>query len=182
MMLDDFKVKSKLEMEKAIDSLMHIYKGIRTGRASVNLLDNIKADVYGMMTPIQQLGQITTPEPKVITVHVYDKTALKPLEKAIRESSLGLNPMIDGNLIRIILPDLTQERREELVKHISKLTEDGRIAVRNARRDALDGLKKEDASEDEEERFKKDIQKLTDEYIVKIDGLFAKKKAEIMQV
>jgi len=118
-MIDELKQKSKVDMEKVLSNLNQVYKGIRTGRASVNLLDNIKAEVYGMWTPVQQLGQVTTPEAKTISVQVYDKAALKPLEKAIRESSLGLSPVVDGNLIRVVLPDLTKERREELVKHDS---------------------------------------------------------------
>ncbi|USO02270.1 MAG: ribosome recycling factor [Alphaproteobacteria bacterium] len=181
-MLEDLKEKSKKDMDKVVESLSNTYKGVRTGRASTNLLDNIKAEVYGALTPLQQLGQITTPEPRIISIQVYDKSAVKPIEKAIRESSLGLNPMIDGNFLRITMPDLTKERREELVKHIAKLTEESRVAVRNMRRDALDSSKKLTVSDDEKERFKKDIQKITDGYIEKIDTLFEKKKSEIMQV
>ena len=181
-MLDDIKKKTKSEMDKVVKSLEHHYQGIRTGRASPNMLDKIKVEVYGALTPIHQIGQVTSPEPKTLTVQVYDKSTLKPLEKAIRESSLGLNPMIDGNTIRITLPDLTQERRQELVKHISKLTEESRIAIRNARHDALNGSKKLELSDNEKDRFKSEVQKFTDQYIETIDALFEKKKAEIMKV
>lgn len=181
-MLEEIRTKAKNDMEKVLKSLEHHYQGVRTGRASPNLLDNIKAEMYGAMTPIQQLAQVTAPEPKMLVVQVYDKTALKPLEKAIRESSLGLNPMIDGNSIRINLPDLTQERRQEMVKHISKLTEDARIAVRHARQDALTGSKKLELSENDQNRFKTEVQKLTDQSVEKIDALFDKKKAEVMKV
>lgn len=181
-MLEEIKKKAKGDMDKVLASLEHIYQGIRTGRASVNLLDNIKAEVYGALTPIQQLGQVTSPEPKTLTIQVYDKSSLKPLEKAIRESSLGLNPVVDGSLIRITLPDLTQERREELVKHMSKLTEESRVAIRNARHEALNVVKKMEPPEDDEKRFKTDIQKITDQYIENIETLFGKKKSEIMKV
>ena len=181
-MLDDLKKHAQDDMEKVLKSLDHNYHGVRTGRASPNILDNIKADVYGVLTPLAQIAQVTVPEPKMLVIQSYDKNTLKPIEKAIRESSLGLNPMIDGDRIRIMLPDLTQERRQELVKHLSKITEEARIAVRLARQEALGHAKKMDISENDQNRFKTEIQKLTDQSIEKIDSLFEKKKMEIMKV
>jgi len=184
--LNDTKEDVKTKMGKAIESLEGTYLAIRTGRASVSLLDKIKVEVYGSLTPINQMSSISAPEPRMLVVQPYDKSALKAIEKAVRESSLGLSPNIDGNVVRIVLPELTRERREELVKHTSKVTEESKIAIRNIRRDAMDVLKAAEKahqiSEDDEKRAKDDIQKLTDDHIAKVDHMFEKKKAEILTV
>lgn len=185
-MLEQLKKDTKSGMDKAIDALKNAFLGLRTGRVSVNLLDRIKAEVYGVMTPIQQLGNISAPEPRLLVVEVYDKNAIKAVEKAIRESSLGLSPNPDGCIIRMAIPELTKERREELVKLASKYAEEGRVSVRAHRHDALDQAKKmekeHDLSEDDLERFKKEIQKLTDDYCAKIDEILEQKKKDIMVV
>jgi ribosome recycling factor len=185
-MLEQLKKDTKSGMDKAIDALKNAFLGIRTGRVSVNLLDRIKAEVYGVMTPIQQLGNISTPEPRLLVVEVYDKNAIKAVEKAIRESPLGLSPNPDGCIIRMAIPELTQERREELVKLASKYAEESRVAIRSHRHDALDQAKKlekaHDLSEDDLERFKKEIQKLTDDYCAKADEILEQKKKDIMVV
>ncbi|MEK7654719.1 MAG: ribosome recycling factor [Pseudomonadota bacterium] len=185
-MLEQLKKDTKSGMDKAIEALKNAFLGLRTGRVSVNLLDRVKAEVYGVMTPIQQLGNISAPEPRLLVVEVYDKNAVKAVEKAIRESSLGLSPNPDGCIIRMAIPELTKERREELVKLASKYAEEGRVSVRAHRHDALDQAKKSekehDLSEDDLERFKKEIQKLTDDYCAKIDEISEQKKKDIMVV
>ena len=185
-MLEQLKKDTKLGMDKAIDALKNAFLGLRTGRVSVNLLDRIKAEVYGVMTPIQQLGNISTPEPRMLVVEVYDKNAVKAVEKAIRESPLGLSPNPDGCIIRMAIPELTKERREELVKLASKYAEESRMSIRGSRHDALNHAKKlekdHDLSEDDLERFKKEIQKLTDDYCAKADELLEQKKKDIMVV
>lgn len=185
-MLEQLKKDTKLGMDKAIDALKNAFLGLRTGRVSVNLLDRIKAEVYGVMTPIQQLGNISTPEPRLLVVEVYDKNAIKAVEKAIRESTLGLSPNPDGCIIRMAIPELTQERREELVKLASKYAEEARMSIRGNRHDALNQAKKlekdHDLSEDDLERFKKEIQKLTDDYCAKVDEILEQKKKDIMVV
>ncbi len=185
-MLEEIKKETKSSMDKAFDALKQGFLGIRTGRASVNLLDRIKAEVYGVMTPIQQLGNISVPEPRLLVIEVYDKNAVKPVEKAIRDSSLGLTPNPDGCMVRIPIPELTKERREELVKLASKYAEESRVAIRNSRHEALDQSKKlekhHDISEDDLERMKKDIQKLTDDYCAKVDDILEQKKKDIMAV
>lgn len=185
-MIETLKKQSKDNMEKAVESLKHAFTGIRTSRASVNLLDRIKAEVYGVMTPIQQLGNISAPEARLLVVEVYDKNAVKPVEKAIRESGLGLSPNPDGCIIRMSLPELTKERREELGKLAAKYSEESRVAIRNVRHNALDDAKKSEKnheiSEDDLERLKKDIQKLTDDYCAKVDELLENKKKDIMAV
>jgi ribosome recycling factor len=185
-MLEELKKNTKSGMDKAIDALKNAFLGLRTGRVSVNLLDRVKAEVYGVMTPIQQLGNISAPEPRLLVVEVYDKNAVKAVEKAIRESSLGLSPNPDGCIIRMAIPELTKERREELVKLASKYAEESRISVRAHRHDVLDQAKKlekeHDLSEDDLERFKKEIQKLTDDYCAKVDEILEQKKKDIMVV
>ena len=159
---------------------------MRAGRAHASLLDGILVDAYGNMTPINQLGTIGVPDARTLSVNVWDRGLLKNVEKALRESDLGLNPMNDGQAIRIPIPPLSEERRKELVKIAGKYEEQGKIAVRNIRRDAMDEVKKmkKDAliSEDEEKRYNNDIQKWTDEAIKKIEDLYAAKEKDIMQV
>ncbi|MEM1307375.1 MAG: ribosome recycling factor, partial [Pseudomonadota bacterium] len=160
--------------------------GLRTGRASSKLLDPIMVDMYGQKIPINQVGTVSVPEPRMITVTVWDKSAVSATDKAIRESSLGLNPVVDGTLLRISIPELTKERRQELAKLAAKYAEGARVAVRNVRRDGNDLLKKleksSDMGQDEARGHQEDVQKLTDRYIKEIDDLLASKETEINTV
>jgi len=173
-------------MDKAVDDLRRELSTIRTGRASITILDNIQVDYYGVPTPINQVAQLATPEASLITVQPYDASLVGPVEKAIRASDLGLNPSNDGRLIRIPIPPLTEERRKTLVKHIHKVLEDHRTAVRNIRRDGNEHLKKmlkdKTISEDDEKKSLDEIQKLTDDYIKKLEDVGKNKEAEIMKV
>ncbi|MDR3423826.1 MAG: ribosome recycling factor [Alphaproteobacteria bacterium] len=173
---------TKQRMEGSLEALRKEFSGLRTGRASVNLLDNVHVDAYGSLMPMNQVGTVNVPEPRLITVQVWDKALVKCVEKAIRDSGLGLNPQPDGQMIRVPLPELSQERRQELVKIAGKYTEQARVAVRNVRRDAMDAVKKEKLSEDETKDMNDKVQKLTDEYIKKVDELFAGKEKEITRV
>jgi len=173
-------------MDGAIDVLNRELTGLRTGRASVNLLDAVKVEAYGSPTPINQIGNINVPEPRMITVQVWDASMIKAVEKAIREAGLGLNPSVDGQTVRVPLPSLTEERRQELTKIAAKYAEEGRISVRNVRRDAMEALKKSekdgDISEDEHRRLSDEVQKATDSRIKKIDEILAAKQKDILQV
>jgi ribosome recycling factor len=174
--------QTKQRMEGAIDALRKEFSGLRTGRASINLLDSVTVDAYGSPMPLNQVGTVGVPEPRLITVQVWDKGLVKNVEKAIRDAGLGLNPQPDGQLVRVPLPELSSERRQELVKIGGKYTEQARVAVRNVRRDAMDGIKKEKLSEDDTKGQNEKVQKLTDDYIKKIDDLFAAKEKEITQI
>ena len=173
-------------MEKTLESLRSDFGGLRAGRAHVSLLDGILVEAYGNMSPISQLGTVSVPDARTLSVSVWDKSLAKNVEKALRESDLGLNPMSDGQLIRIPIPPLSEERRKELVKIAGKYAEQAKIAVRNIRRDANEYLKKmvkdKACSEDDERRAQDDIQKLTDKYVKQIDGLLAEKEKEVMTV
>ncbi len=175
--------QTKQRMEGAIESLRKEFSGLRTGRASVNLLDSVSVDAYGSMMPLNQVGNISVPEPRLLTVQVWDAGLTKAVEKAIRDGGLGLNPQPDGQLIRVPVPELSQERRTELAKIAGKYAESARIAVRNVRRDAMDEIKKQKTgSEDEQKSQSEKVQKLTDEYIKKIDESFVSKEKEISHV
>jgi len=170
-------------MHKAIENTRREFTSIRSGKASTHLLDVVRVEAYGSLVPLNQVGLVSAPEARLLTVQPFDKGLTQTIEKAIRDSDLGLNPATQGNLIRIPIPPLSEERRKELVKVIHKLAEEGRIAVRHARTDALHKLKKvEHVSEDEKNRAEKDIQKVTDEHIKQIDQLIHTKEAEIMEV
>jgi ribosome recycling factor len=170
-------------MHKAIESTKREFSTIRSNKASPSLLDLVRVEAYGNPMPLNQVAMVAAPEPRLITVQPFDKSLTQAIEKAIREADLGLNPATQGNLIRVPLPALSQERRKELVKVVHKLAEEGRIAVRHARTDAISRIKKlEHVSEDDKTRGEKDIQKLTDEHIKQIDGLIHTKEAEIMEV
>ncbi len=170
-------------MIKAVENTKREFSSIRTGKASTHLLDVVKVDAYGSLLPMNQVGMVSAPEPRLLTIQPFDKSLVTAIEKAIRESSLGLNPATQGNLIRIPIPALSEERRKDLVKVIHKLAEEGKIAVRHARTDALHKVKKvEHVSEDDKSRAEKDIQKITDEHIRLIDSLIQGKEAEIMEV
>ena len=173
-------------MEKSLEALRGEFGGLRAGRAHASLLDGIMVEAYGSMTPLNQLGAIAVPDARTLSVNVWDRGVAKAVEKAIMESELGLNPMSDGQIIRIPIPPLSEERRKELVKVASKYAEAGKVAVRNVRRDGIDAVKKLKKdnliSEDDEKRFENEIQKLTDDAVKKIDELLASKEKDIMQV
>ena len=183
---NDIKTDTKMRMDKTLESLKTDFGGLRAGRAHASLLDGIMVEAYGSMTPLSQVGTISVPDARTLSISVWDKSLAKAVDKALRESDLGLNPASDGQLIRIPIPPLSEERRKELVKIASKYAEQNKIAVRNIRRDGLDGVKKLKKdnliSEDEEKRYENEIQKLTDEAIKKIDEAFASKEKDILQV
>ncbi|HKU60884.1 MAG TPA: ribosome recycling factor [Gemmatimonadales bacterium] len=170
-------------MHKAIESTKREFSTIRSNKASPSLLDLVRVEAYGNPMPLNQVAMVAAPEPRLITVQPFDKSLTQAIEKAIREADLGLNPATQGNLIRVPLPALSQERRKELVKVVHKLAEEGRIAVRHARTDAISRIKKlEHVSDDDKTRGEKEVQKLTDDHIKQIDGLIHAKEAEIMEV
>jgi ribosome recycling factor len=170
-------------MHKAVEATKRELSTIRSGKATTALLDLVRVEAYGSPVPLNQVGLVSAPEPRLLTVQPFDKGLASAIEKAIREADLGLNPATQGNLIRVPLPPLSEERRRELVKVIHKLAEEGRIAVRHARTETIAKLKKlEHTSEDEERRAEKEIQKLHDEHIKQIDQLIQVKEAEIMEV
>lgn len=173
-------------MDGALEVLRKEFAGLRTGRASASLLEPVQVDAYGNRMPLVQVGTVNVPEPRLITVQVWDKSLVKSVESAIREAGLGLNPMSDGQLVRVPIPDLTQDRRNEIIKVAHKYAEQARISVRNVRRDAMDRLKKMehdgDLSQDEHRDWNGKIQKLTDEHIKKVDDALASKENEVKQV
>lgn len=173
-------------MEGALNTLKSDFGGLRTGRASTTLLEPIMVEAYGQQMPMSQVGTISAPEPRLLSVQVWDKGQVSFVEKAIREAGLGLNPMVDGQMVRVPLPELNEERREELVKIAGKYAEQCRVAVRNVRRDGMDQLKKGEKdgeiSQDEQKSLSDDVQKLTDDYVKKIDEALSQKEAEIRQV
>ena len=178
--------KSDLQrrMHGAVESLKHDLGGLRTGRASTALLDPITVEVYGAQMPLNQVGTVSVPEPRLMTVQVWDRSNVQPVEKAIRSAGLGLNPVTDGQLIRLPIPELTEERRKELAKLCGQYAEKARIAVRNVRRDGMDHLKvdekKHELSEDERKRLEHEVQKLTDDTIKDIDAAAHAKEQEIL--
>ena len=173
-------------MDGALTSLAKEFQGLRTGRASTQLLDSVTVEVYGTSMPINQIATVSVPEPRMLSVQVWDKENTKITEKAIRESNLGLNPQVDGQLLRIPLPDLSEERRQELSKIAAKYAENAKIAVRNVRRDGMDTTKRMekngDISQDDRHIYDEEIQTITDKSIDKIDELLSSKEVEIMQV
>ena len=178
--------KSDLQrrMAGAVEALKHDLVGLRTGRASVNLLDPINVEVYGAHMPLNQVATVSAPEPRMLTVQVWDKSNVGPVEKAIRSAGLGLNPVTDGQMVRLPIPDLTEERRKELAKLVGQYAEKARIAVRNVRRDGMDALKtdekKHEISEDERKRLEAEVQKLTDQTIDDVDSAADAKEKEIL--
>ena len=173
-------------MDGAVSALRNEFSGLRTGRANAALLDGITVEAYGTQTPLNQVGSVTVPESRMLMVNVWDKTMVAGIERALRQSNLGINPIVDGQSIRIPMPPLTEERRRDLAKVASGYAENAKIAVRNVRRDAMDKLKKlekdGDMSEDEQKAHDMDFQKATDEVIKTIDDTFKSKSEEIMQV
>ena len=178
------KADIERRMNGAVDSLKHDFAGLRTGRASTALLDPVTVEVYGAHMPLNQVATVSVPEPRMLSVQVWDKSNIGPVEKAIRSAGLGLNPINDGNTLRLPIPDLTEERRKELVKLSGQYAEKARIAVRNVRRDGMDSLKTDEKkgvySEDERKRLETEVQKLTDATIADIDATAAAKEKEIM--
>jgi ribosome recycling factor len=178
------KADIERRMHGAIESLKHDLSGLRTGRANVALLEPVHVEVYGAMMPLNQVATISAPEPRMLSVQVWDKANVIPVEKGIAHANLGLNPMIDGQTIRLPLPDLTEERRRELAKLCGKYAENAKIAIRNVRRDGMEALKedekKKDISEDERKRAEDEVQKLTDKFVAEVDASAAAKEKEIM--
>ena len=176
----------KRRMDGALDALHREFAGLRTGRASVGLVEPIQVDAYGSSMPMNQVGSISVPEPRMVSVQVWDKSLVGAVEKAIRESGLGLNPVNDGQLVRVPIPPLSEERRVELTKIAGKYAEQGRVAVRNVRRDGMEMLKKMEKdgeiSQDEHHLWSDEIQEMTDEHIKKIDEIYHQKEEEILQV
>lgn len=170
-------------MHKAVESTRRELQGIRSGKATPQLLDVVRVDAYGSSVPINQVAMVSAPEPRMLTVQPFDKSLAPTIEKAIRDAGLGLNPASQGTIIRVPLPMLSEERRKELVRVVHKLAEEGRIAIRHARTETLSKIKKlEKISEDDKTRAEKDVQKLTDEHVKQVDQLIVTKEAEIMEV
>ncbi len=185
-MIDTLLAEAKERMQKSVDSVRTEFSTLRTGRANPGILDRVSVDYYGASTPLKQLAQVGAPEARMLTVMPYDKGAIRDIERAIAESELGLNPSNDGQMIRLSIPELTEDRRKDLVKIAGKMAEEGRIAVRNIRRDILQQVKElqrsGDISEDDERRAEADMKKVIDEYVASIDSALKSKEAEIMEV
>jgi len=186
MSIDDILLEAEDKMIKTEHVVQQEFTGVRTGKASAALVENLMADAYGAQMRIRELAGITTPEPRVLVIQPWDANMLHPIEKAIQKSNLGLNPAIDRKILRIVFPELSQERRLEFTKIVKQMAEAGRVAIRHVRRDAIEQLKKEGkaggVTEDEVEHAEKEVQKLHDQYIVKIDEHLAHKEKEIMTV
>jgi ribosome recycling factor len=185
-MIDELLVDARERMAKSVESTRHEFGSIRTGRASPALLDRIAVDYYGTSTPLKQLATISAPEPRLLTIQPYDKNSIKAIERAILESDIGLTPGNDGNLIRLAVPELTEERRKQLVKVVRQIAEEGRVAIRNVRRDVMHDLRelKEagEAGSDDEHRAEQELQKVTDARIKELDELLKHKEEEILEV
>jgi ribosome recycling factor len=189
--MEDGIVKDLLDdagerMQKSVDSTRHEFSSIRTGRASPHLLDRVEVDYYGASTPLKQLANVSSSEARLLTITPYDKTSIKSIEKSIMESDLGLTPSNDGQVIRLTIPELTEERRRELVKVVHRLAEDGKVAIRNVRRDVLHDLRElkneGDIGADDERRAEQELQKLTDQRVGDIDNALGAKEKEILEV
>jgi ribosome recycling factor len=185
-MIDDLMKDATERMDKSVAAAKGELNGVRTGRASAALLDRIQIEYYGQQTPLRQLATINVPEPRMLTIQPFDPNSLKQIEKAIQESDLGLTPSNDGKVIRLPIPQLTEERRKELVRLVRQIAEDGRVAVRNIRRDAIQHMKelsgKGEVGEDDERRAEEQVQKVTEQHTHSIDELLKHKEQEIMEV
>jgi ribosome recycling factor len=185
-MIDELLADAGDRMAKSVESMRHEFGSVRTGRATPALLDRISVDYYGAVTPLKQLATISAPEPRLLTVQPYDRSSIKAIERAILESDVGLTPGNDGNLIRLSIPELTEERRRQLVKVVRQIAEEGRVAIRNIRRDVMHDLRelKEagDAGSDDEHRGEVELQKLTDARIAELDDLLKHKEEDILEV
>ncbi|MBD0320438.1 MAG: ribosome recycling factor [Gemmatimonadetes bacterium] len=178
--------KARQRMDSALEALRRDFASVRTGKATPALLDSVRVEAYGSKVPLNQVGTVAAPEPRLLTITPWDKALLKEIDRGLRESDLGLNPSNDGSIIRIPIPALTEERRKEFVKQLHKLAEEARVAVRQARKDANDDVKasqkKEGLSEDDVRREQDKVQKLTDQYIGKVEEILKHKEAEVMEV
>lgn len=185
-MIKETMAQTKIRMGKALEDFRHELATVRTGRASASLLDHIKVDYYGTATPLNQVATLGVPEPSLLTIQPWDTSLLAAIEKSIRTSDLGLNPMNDGKMLRVPIPPLTEERRKELVKHLHRVLEDHRTAVRNIRRDANESMKKllkdKKISEDDEKRGLDEVQKLTDDFMEKLEAQGKGKEKEILEM
>ena len=185
-MANELMNELKRRMDGALEALRREFAGLRTGRASAHLLDPVVVKAYGGEMPLNQVGTVNVPEPRMITVQVWDRSLVTAVEKSIRDANLGVNPQSDGQLVRLPIPELSRERRQELTKLAHKYAEQGRVAVRNVRRDGMEMLKKMEKdrkiSEDEHRRHNEEVQKLTDDHIHKVDDALAQKEKEILQV
>ncbi|EYD71758.1 ribosome recycling factor [Limimaricola hongkongensis] len=187
-MADDFELDTddlQRRMDGAISSLRTEFASLRTGRASASMLEPVQVEAYGSMTPINQVGTVNVPEPRMVTINVWDKSMVGKVEKAIRESGLGINPQLNGTIIMLPIPELNEERRTQLTKVAGQYAEHARVAIRNLRRDGMDQIKKAKAdglSEDDQKFWEQEVQELTDRYIKQIDQQLETKQAEIMQV
>lgn len=174
---------ARQQMDRAIDNTRKEFSGVRSGKASPTMLDTVRVEMYGQQMPLNQVASVSAPEPRMLIVTPFDKGQIKAVEKAIRESDLGLDPAVQGNIVRVPLPSMNEQRRKDLVKIVHKYAEEGRVAVRHARTEARDRVKKTDGvPEDDKKHFEKDIQKVHDDAIKKIDDLIKAKEAEIMEV
>ena len=185
-MIGEIKEELNESMNKAIDSLKYQLTKVRTGRASANVLDGVTVDYYGSPTPVNQVGQVSTPEARLLQIQPFDKTLINDIERAIINANLGLTPTNDGNLIRIQFPALTEERRKEQVREIKKLGEDAKISIRNARRDGNEIIKKaeksKDLSEDDSKKYQDEVQKVTDKFVTDVDTIVEAKEKEVLSV
>jgi ribosome recycling factor len=173
-------------MDRALEAMRREFTGVRTGKASPALLDSVRVEAYGGHMPLNQVGTVSVPEPRLLTVQPWDRSLIKAIEKALQESDLGLNPSNDGSMIRIPIPALTEERRREYVRLLHKMAEEGRVAIRQARKDANDEIKQRqkdgELSEDDSRREQDDVQKLTNQYVERVDELLKRKEAEVLEV
>ena len=185
-MTDEFVSEARERMAKSVEAIRHEFGSVRTGRATPALLDRVTVDYYGTATPLKQLATISAPEPRLLSIQPYDKSSIKAIERAILESDIGLTPSNDGSLIRLAIPELTEERRKDLVKMVRNIAEEGRVAIRNIRRDVMHDLRelKEagEAGSDDEHRAEVELQKVTDARIAELDELLGHKEAEILEV
>jgi ribosome recycling factor len=185
-MIDELLGDAQRRMDKTVEATQHEFNTVRTGRASAALLDRITVDYYGQQTPVKQLATINVPEPRLLTIQPFDPGSLKQIERALMESDLGISPSNDGKIIRLPIPQLTEERRKELVKIVRHLAEEGRVAIRNVRRDVMHDLKElardGEVGDDEEHRAEERLQKVTDDHVHRIDDLLKKKEEEILEV
>ena len=183
---DEILLDAEATMEKGVEYMSHEFAAVRTGKASPAIVENIDVEAYGASMKLKQLALITTPEPRLLVIQPFDGSTTKDIEKAIKESKIGINPIVDGKIIRLPIPALSEDRRKDLVKSIKQMAEEARVRVRSARRESLDAIKKTEkdgkVSEDNRETFEKEIQKLTDGFVKKIDDAFALKEADIMKV
>lgn len=185
-MISDVKSMTSAGMSKALDAFKRDLAKVRTGRASLNVLDDVRVDYYGTPTPLNQVGTLAVPEPRMITIQPWEKNLIPEIEKAILKSDLGLNPASDGQLVRLVFPPLTEERRKEMVKQVKRMGEDAKIAIRNVRRDSNDTLKQlekdKEITEDELKRGEKEVQDVTDDFVSKVDQVIADKEKDLMEI